>query len=325
MGMVADDGFTEIVTFVRDKLFNMEGIYSFDTISEYNALNNHETLHPLVSVIDFSKANPRTWGTEKNVRIHFGLYCIFLKDVKCGDLKYGRNYYDYQEGTLVFVSPGQVLEIENDGKIYQPKGHALVFHSDLIQGTNLARSIGDYHFFSYHANEALHLSERERQIVLDCFSKINYELQQGVDRHSKKLIVSNIELFLNYCERFYDRQFITRDNVNKGILEGFEELLNDYFSSEKPHTIGLPSVSYFAEQLHLSANYFGDLIRKETGRSAKEYIQNKLISVAKGWILDPGRTVSEIAGELGFKYPQHFSRMFKSETGYTPKEYRSLN
>ena len=304
---------------------NMDGIYRFDTISDYNVLNNHETLHPLVSIIDFSEAKPRTWGGEKNVRIHFGLYCIFLKDIKCGDLKYGRNYYDYQEGTLVFVSPGQVMEIENDGKVYQPKGHALVFHSDLIQGTNLAGSISEYHFFSYDAHEALHLSERERRIVLDCFSKINYELQQGVDKHSKKLIVSNIELFLNYCERFYDRQFVTRDHVNKGILEKFEELLNGYFSSDNPQTIGLPTVAYFAEELHLSANYFGDLIKKETGKSAKEYIQNKVINIAKNKIYNLDKTISEIAYELGFKYPQHFSRMFKSETGYTPNEYRSFN
>lgn len=303
----------------------MEGIYRFDAVCEYNALNNHETLHPLVSIIDFSKAKPRTWGRENNVRINFGLYCIFLKDIKCGNLKYGRNYYDYQEGTLVFVSPGQIMEIENDGKEYQPKGHALVFHSDMIQGTNLGRSINDYHFFSYNANEALHLSERERQIVLDCFSKINNELQQGVDKHSKKLIASNIELFLNYCERFYDRQFVTRDNVNKGILEKFEKLLNDYFSSDNPQTIGLPSVAYFAEELHLSANYFGDLLKKETGKSAKEYIHNKVINIAKNKIANSDKTMSEIAYELGFKYPQHFSRMFKSETGFTPNEYRSLN
>ncbi len=303
----------------------MEGIHKFDTVGEYNALNNHETLHPLVSIIDFSKANPRTWGKEKKVRLNFGLYCIFLKDVKCGDLKYGCNYYDYQEGTLVFVSPGQVLEIETTGKIYQPKGHALVFHPDLLQGTNLGRNINDYHFFSYNTNEALHLSERERQIVLDCFSKISYELQQGVDKHSKKLIASNIELFLNYCDRFYDRQFITRDNVNRGILEKFEEQLNSYFSSDKPQTIGLPSVTWFAEELHLSANYFGDLIKKETGKSAKEYIQNKVIEVAKNKIFDADKTVGEIAGELGFKYPQHFTRLFKNVTGQTPNEYRNLN
>lgn len=301
----------------------MERIHQFDTVSAYNTLNNHETLHPLVSVINFSKANPRTWGKEKNVRINYGLYCIFLKEVKCGDIRYGRNYYDYQEGTLVFVAPGQVVEIETDGKVYQPKGHALVFHPDLVQGTNLAKNIHKYNYFSYSANEALHLSERERQIVLDCFSKISHELQQGVDKHSKKLITSNIELFLDYCERFYDRQFITRENINKGIIEKFEELLNDYFSLDKPQTIGLPSVAYFAGELHLSANYFGDIIKKETGKSAKEYIQHKIIELAKNKIFNKDKSVSEIAFELGFKYPQHFSRMFKSETGFTPNEFRT--
>jgi len=303
----------------------MGKIYRFDAISEYNALNNHETLHPLVSVINFSKANPRSWGGEKNVRLHFGKYCIFLKDVKCGDLKYGRNYYDYQEGTLVFVAPGQVLEIENDGKVYQPVGHALVFHPDLIHGTPLAGFINDYHFFSYNTNEALHLSERERHIVLDCFSKIEYELQQNIDKHSKKLIASNIELFLNYCERFYDRQFITRDNANKGILEKFEELLNGYFSSDKPQKYGLPSVAYFADELHLSANYFGDLIKKETGKSAKEYVLDKIIVIAKNKTFDTTKTVNEIAYELGFKYPQHFTRLFKQRVGLTPNEYKNLN
>lgn len=303
----------------------MKKTFQFDTVNEYNALNNHETRHPSVSVIDFSKANPRSWGGEKNVRLQFGLYCIFLKDVKCGDLKYGRNYYDYQEGTLVFVAPGQALEIENDGKVYQPMGHALVFHPDLIYGTPLAGLINEYSFFSYNTNEALHLSERERQLVLDCFSKIEYELKQNIDKHSKKLIASNIELFLNYCDRFYDRQFITRENVNSGILAQFEELLNLYFSSDKPQKLGLPSVAYFADQLHLSANYFGDLMKKETGKSAQEQIHLKIIEKAKEKIFDSSKTISQVAYELGFQYPQHFSRMFKNETGYSPNEYRMMN
>ena len=303
----------------------MEAIIKFDTVSEYNDLNNHETLHPLVSVINFSQAKPRTWGSEKSIRLNFGLYCIFLKDVKCGDLKYGRNYYDYQEGTLVFVAPGQTMVVETDGQVYQPKGYALVFHPDLIHGTSLARGINEYSFFSYKANEALHLSERERQIVMDSFLKIGYELQQNIDKHSKKLIASNIELFLNYCDRFYDRQFITRDTVNHGILEKFEELLNSYFSSDRPQHLGLPSVAYFADELHLSANYFGDLIKKETGKSAKEYIQNKIIDIAKNKTFDANKTVNEIAYELGFKYPQHFTRLFKNLTGHTPNEYRLLN
>lgn len=303
----------------------MERIYKYDTVYEYNELNNHKTLHPLVSVIDFSKANPRSWNGQKNVRLYFGLYCIFLKDVKCGDLKYGRNYYDYQEGTLVFVAPGQVMDIETDGNVYQPKGYALVFHPDLVRGTSLGKSIDDYNFFSYNTSEALHLSERERQLVLDCFSKIEYELMQSIDKHSKKLIASNVELFLNYCDRFYDRQFITRENTNNGILEKFEELLNGYFSSGQAQLNGLPSVAYFADRLHLSSNYFGDLIKKGSGKSAQEYIQHKLIDVAKEKIFDANKTVSEIAFELGFKYPQHFNRTFKKNTGLTPNEYRELN
>lgn len=303
----------------------MEKTVKFETIKEYNDFNNHETLHPLVTVIDFSKANPRTWGKDKKVRVSYGFYSIFLKEIKCGDLKYGCHYYDYQEGTLVFMAPWQVMDIENNGQVYQPIGHGLMFHADLLKGTSLAKSINDYHFFSYHSNEALHLSERERQIVMDCLAKIEFELQQGVDKHSKKLISTNIELFLDYCQRFYDRQFITRENANKGILVRFEEVLNNYFLSEKPHIIGLPSVAHCAAELNLSANYFGDLIKKETGTSAKDYILNKLIDTAKTKVLERDKTVNQIAYELGFKYPQHFMRLFKDKVGYTPSEYKNLN
>jgi AraC-like DNA-binding protein len=298
----------------------MEQVFYFETISEYNAFNNHPTLHPLVSILDFSKAKERTGS-----KMHFGLYGVFLKQVNCGDLKYGRNYYDYQEGTLVFISPGQVIDVENKIDYYQPMGHGLVFHPDLIRGTSLAKSIHDYNFFSYNTSEALHLSDQEKQLVLDCFSKIETELKQSIDKHSKKLIASNIELFLNYCERFYDRQFITRDNANKGIIEKFESMLNSYFLSDKPQNIGLPSVAYYASELNLSANYFGDLIKKETGKSAQEHIQNKIIDVAKDRIFDSSKTINEVAYELGFKYPQHFTRFFKQHVGNTPNEYRILN
>lgn len=294
--------------------------YDFNNVVEYNVFNNHDTLHPLVSVIDFSKANERTGS-----RMNFGLYCVFLKDIKCGDLKYGRHYYDYQAGTLVFIAPGQVMDVENKVDYYQPVGHALVFHPDLIRGTSLAGTIHGYHFFSYNTNEALHLSEDERKIVLDFFSKILYELQHPVDKHSKNLIASNIDLLLNYCTRFYDRQFLTRENINKGILEKFEALLNGYFSMENPQDMGLPSVASCADHLHLSANYFGDLIKKETGKSAQEYIQYKIIDMAKEKIFDESKTINEVAYELGFKYPQHFIRFFKQRVGQTPNEYRRLN
>ena len=297
----------------------MEDMRRFNTISEYNAFNNHETLHPLVSVVDLSKASPRHGS-----RMYFGFYTVFLKDVKCGDMVYGRHTYDYQEGTLVFMAPGQVAGINNP-EIYQPKGYALVFHPDLIPGTALARHIHDYSFFGYQSNEALHLSERERKIILDCFAKIEYELEQSIDKHSKKLIVANIGLFLDYCTRFYERQFITRDNANKGVLERFENLLNDYFQADKPRSLGLPSVAYFAQEMHLSAGYFGDLIKKETGKTAQEYIQWKVIDRAKERIFDPNKSVSEIAYELGFKYPQHFVRLFKQRVGATPSAYRKLH
>ena len=298
----------------------MEDIIRFETVNQYNAFNQQETLHPLVTVIDLATASPR-----KKTSQYMGCYGIFLKDVVCGDLRYGKEYYDYQEGTLVFMSPGQVFTVENDGELYQPKGHALVFHPDLLLGTSLNGKMQEFSFFGYQVNEALHLSQRERQIVMDCFGKIKYELEHAIDKHSRKLIVANLELFLDYCTRFYDRQFLTRDNIHRGILAKFESLLSSYFSSEKPQTIGLPSVSYCADELNLSAKYFGDLIKKETGQTAQEYIQMRVIDAAKERIFSSDKTVNEIAFELGFKYPQHFSRLFKQRIGQTPNEYRILN
>lgn len=301
-------------------LLTMENIRRFDTVAQYNAFNNNETLHPLVSVVDLSKASPRSGS-----RMYFGFYTVFLKDVKCGDLVYGRHTYDYQEGTLVFLAPGQVAGINSNGEVYQPKGYALVFHPDLIHGSSLSKHMNEYSFFGYQFNEALHLSERERKIVLDCFSKIEYELEHAVDKHSKRLIVANIELFLNYCVRFYDRQFITRDKAHSGILERFETLLNEHFQTQNTDTFTLPTVSYCAGKLSLSANYFGDLIKRETGKTAQEYIQTKVIDVAKQRLISDNKSVSEIAYQLGFKYPQHFTRLFKQRVGQSPNEYRSSN
>jgi len=298
----------------------MDTIRRFETINDYNIFNNNETLHPLVSVVDLSKAAPRSGS-----KMYFGFYTVFLKDVKCGDLVYGRNTYDYQEGTLVFMSPGQVAGVNSNGEIYQPKGYALVFHPDLVHGTSLSKHMQDYSFFGYQSHEALHLSDRERKIVLDCFTKIEYELEHAIDKHSKKLIVANIELFLNYCTRFYDRQFLTRDNAHKGLLERFEQLLNEYFNGENPQSIGLPNVAWCARALNLSPNYFGDLVKKETGKTAQEYIQAKVIEEAKERIFDLSKSVSQIAYELGFKYPQHFIRLFKQKVGHSPNEYRMLN
>lgn len=253
------------------------------------------------------------------------LYIVFLKEGRSGELRYGRNHYDYEDGTMLFIAPGQVFGHDGNGRTLQPTGWALTFHPDLIRGTSLGRQIKEYSFFSYDVNEALHLSDRERQVIIECFKKIEYELEHTIDKHSKDLIVSNIELLLKYCVRFYDRQFITRDNIHKDVLVRFEGTLNDYFQSDKPQRIGLPSVSYCAGQLNLSANYFGDLVKKETGKSAQEYIQEKIIDIAKEKIFDLSKSISEIAYEMGFKYPSHFTRLFKQRVGQSPNEYRSFN
>lgn len=297
----------------------MGEIIHLDNVSVYNKIRGVSTLHPLITVIDLSKANPMPAQT-----FNFGMYAIFLKELNCGELKYGRNHYDYQEGTLVFIAPGQVLGIQPGVTSFAPKGWVLLFHPELIKGTSLGKHMHEYSFFSYEINEALHVSEKERQIVLDCFAKIQFELEQSVDNHSKKLITSNIELFLNYCTRFYDRQFITRNNNHQGVVEKFENLLHEYYSNNLAQHNGLPSVNHFANELNLSANYFGDLIKKETGKTAQEYIQEKVIDLAKERIFNTDMSIAELAYQLGFKYPQHFTRLFKQKTGISPTEYRTL-
>ncbi|TDO22486.1 helix-turn-helix domain-containing protein [Pedobacter duraquae] len=298
----------------------MDSILKFNTIKSYNDFNKHDTLHPLVSIVDLARADPR-----ESRKMSYGFYTVFLKEIKCGDLRYGLNNYDYEEGTLIFLAPDQLIGENIPDNYYQPQGKALVFHADLIHGTSLGRQMSNYAFFSYQVHEALHLSAQERDIILDCLAKIQYELERSIDNHSKKLITANIELFLDYCTRFYDRQFLTRENANKGILARFEALLTDYFQSDKPQLQGLPNVNYCADQLNLSSNYFGDLIKRETGKSALEIIQMKTIALAKEKIFDANKTVNEVAYELGFKYPQHFSRVFKQRVGHTPNEYRRLN
>ena len=298
----------------------MKDVERIDTVRQYNESMGVDTLHPLVSVVNFDEI-----PTYQYFRRYMGVYAVFLKYIKCGDMRYGCQPYDYEDGTLVFISPGQVYGIDSKGEIIKPSGKALVFHSDLIVGTHLGKHIKDYSFFSYEVNEALHLSKKERATINDCFEKIASEIDLNIDKHSKTLIVSNIELFLNYCMRFYDRQFITRTNANNDVLVRFEKLLNDYFKSNMAQNLGLPSVTWCAEQLHLSANYFGDLIKKETGNTALDYIQSKLIDEAKIKIFDPAKSIHNIADELGFKYQQHFTRLFKQRTGMRPNEYRRLN
>ena len=293
-------------------------ILNIATVAEYNDMLGVETLHPLVSVIDLAKARPM-----HHMRHTFSFYTIFLKDEKNCDLIYGRQRYDYQKGSVVCLAPGQVIGIEDTGVEFQPQGYALCFDPELIRGTSLGRHIHEYSYFSYEVNEALHLSERERAIFIDCLDQIKQELEHAVDRLSRRLIVNGIELLLNYCLRFYERQFITREQANNDVLSRFEAMLDDYLSSDKPVQNGLPSVKYCAGELCLSPNYFGDLIKKLTGKSAQEYIQLKIIDAAKERILMPAKSISQVSYELGFKYPQHFTRMFKKVVGLTPNEYRA--
>lgn len=295
-------------------------IKKITSVGEYSALRGAETLHPLINVLDYENL-----ALLEPASYNFGFYSIFLKDTKCGDLRYGKELYDYQEESLVFVAPGQVLTVEKYLPGVHPKGKVLIFHPDFLKGTILSNILNDYSFFSYASNEALHMSNKEKNLILGMFETIEDELHQNLDKHSKTLVVSHLQVLLNYSSRFYDRQFITREHVNKGILERFESIINDYFNSEKLQTIGIPSVAYCAEQLHLSANYFGDLIKRETNASAQEYIQEKVIDLAKEKIFDINKSISEIAYELGFRYPQHFTRLFKKKVGMSPVEYRSLN
>jgi AraC family transcriptional regulator, transcriptional activator of pobA len=296
-------------------------IHKLDSVAQFNSQRGQETLHPLISVLDQSKSKP----VQAN-RYLTDIYIIFLKDVKCEEFHYGRNKYDYQEESLLFIAPGQVFGFDPDAEtLIQPRGWALTFHPDFIKGTSLGKKISEYGFFSYNVTEALHISTRERQIVLECFKKIKEELHRDIDKHTVNVIVSNIELLLNYCLRFYDRQFITRAHVNKDVLTRFEDLLKRYYQSELPKTEGVPTVSYCASELNLSANYFGDLVKKEAGKTALEYIQEKVIDLAKERLFDQSKSVSEIAFEMGYKYPQHFTRLFKQRVGMSPQEYRMAN
>lgn len=299
----------------------MKKIVKLDTIDTYNKLYGLETLHPLVAVIDLTKATQ----SVNHITMDYGVYALYLKEDKSCNLKYGRREYDYQEGTIVSFAPGQVVEVVTPEDEFQPKVYGILFHPDIMRRTSLGENIEKYNFFSYSSYEALHLSQQERKIVLDCLEKIDQELKHGIDRHSKQLIAMNIELLLNYCLRFYERQFTTREEANYDILQKLEQLVTSYWENNLSKELGLPTVKYFAEKVYLTPNYFGDLIKKETGKSAQEYIQLKLIERAKKLIAQSNKTMSEIAYELGFQYPQHFGRLFKKHTGITPNEYRTMN
>lgn len=295
-----------------DKMINLENV------DQYNNLYGLETLHPLVSVIDLTKAT----NIVNHTQMRYGVYALYLKQSKSCEITYGRKKYDYQEGTIVCFGPDQIAGVDTLEDEVAPPVYGIIFHPDLIRGTSLGKNIKSYTFFSYAVNEALHLSEQERGIVIDCLEKIRIELEHAIDKHSKALIAMNIELLLNYCMRFYERQFITRENDNKDALTKFERLLDEYFQSKLPMQDGLPSVKYFADKICLSSNYFGDMVKKETGKTPQERIQDKVIELAKEHIVETDETVSQIAYTLGFQYPQHLCRLFKKRVGCTPNEYR---
>lgn len=297
----------------------MNKIVNLDNVDRYNNLYGMETLHPLVTVVDLREAKK----SVNDIQLNYGLYGIFLKLYKSCDIRYGRRNYDYQDGTIVCFAPGQTVSVTNAGDNAAQPVLGLLFHPDLIRGTSLGKNIRNYSFFSYTVNEALHLSEQERETVIDCLKNIGAELEHAIDRHSKTLIATAIELLLNYCMRFYERQFITRSKETYDALTRFEQLLDEYFEVDSPERDGLPSVKYFADKICLSPNYFGDMVKKQTGKTAQEYIQGKVIELAKERILDTDDTVSQIAYSLGFQYPQHFCRLFKKRVGNTPNEYRT--
>ncbi len=291
-----------------------------DTIEQYNRFFGFQTRHPSVAIVHFDRAE-----NLPAYKMTFGFYALFLKKTVGCTINYGKTKYDYDDETVVCFAPGQTIGVHRieDGPV--PEAVGLLFHPDFLHRTPLAQKMKQYTFFSYASNEALHLSVDERVIVQDYMDKIARELEHPIDKFSKPLIVSNIEVLLNYCMRFYERQFITREELNNDVLVRFERLLDDYWDSGMAERYGLPTVKYFADKICLSPNYFGDLVKAETGRTAREHIQLKIVEKAKSALFEPETSIKQVADLLGFQYPQHFLRFFKKEVGCTPKEYRSMN
>ncbi len=302
----------------------MNSLTKVNTIAElHKYLGVGNPKHPLVSVLRFDK--DRINNIERDKKIILNFYSVAIKEGLINSFGYGRSTYDFNDGTLIFFGPGQSITHES-GKVNEIyDGWMLSFHPDLIRKSALAVNINKYNFFSYEANEALHLSEDEKETLNDCVTKIEKEISQNIDKHSQTLIISNIELLLNYCTRFYDRQFYTRTNMNKDIVAKFEKLLSDYYDGGLQFERGVPTVKYCAEQFNHSSNYLSDLLKKETGRNALDHIHFFVIEKAKTTLLNSESTVSEIAYDLGFEYPQSFGKLFKNKTGISPARYRILN
>jgi len=299
-----------------NKVDLMSKIISLDCPDRYCELYGLESYNPQVCVVELDQATTPVRGT-----CNFGFYAMFLKHQKCGVMQYGRTTYDYEEGTIVSIGPGQVVRCETpEGQ--RPRCTALLFDKSLVRGTALGKKMARYSFFSYTSNEALHMSEQEKQTIIDCMEKIRIESSEDIDHHSRDIIVMNIELLLEYCMRFYDRQFTTRDVANRDILEKFEASLNEYMMGDAVRQHGLPTVKYFADKACLSPNYFGDLIKKLTGKTAQEIILDHIVECGKEMLIGTDKPVTDIAYDLGFQYAQHFSRFFKKKTGCTPLEFR---
>ncbi|MDI1307450.1 MAG: helix-turn-helix transcriptional regulator [bacterium] len=295
--------------------------YIINSISElHRLLELPKPKHPLVSVINLNEIKCHFDESIKSFVYNFYSVCT-KKDFK-GKLKYGQNYYDFDEGIMTFFSPGQVISTVVDEDIAL-SGIWLVIHPDFIQNYSLAKSIKDYGFFSYAVNEALHLSDKEEAMITDIMQNIDTEYCSVIDGFSQDVILSHIELLLNYSNRFYNRQFITRKNASNDLLSNMEKLLLDYFNGNKVQEFGLPTVQYISEQLNVSPNYLSDMLRSLTGQSTQQHIHDKLIEKAKEILTTTSLSVSQIAYQLGFEYPQSFSKLFKSKTNVSPLEFRS--
>ncbi|MCR5453366.1 MAG: helix-turn-helix domain-containing protein [Bacteroidales bacterium] len=295
-----------------------ENYHIIDTIDRYNKWYSKETLHPLVTVLNHDIPPERFNGAT----LRYGVYGLFLKQGDGCSVRYGREKYDYQEGTVVTYAPGQTVTVEWNADLPMPPSRGLLFHPDLLHGTSLDKKINSYTFFEYGQREALHLSQRERTVISSLLDQIENEIENPVDRHSQVIITDAISMLLDYCMRYYDRQFVTRHKVCSDVFSSFEHQLKKYFDSESPEKYGIPTVAYFAEKACLSTGYFGDLIKKETGATAQSYIQDTVINRSKQLLTEGTMSVSEISYKLGFQYAQHFTRLFKTKTGITPNEYR---